>query len=462
MGVAATVARRLTLRAAGRAIGLDAAEVSEVARLAEITPVPLAPPALLGLASVRGRVAPVVSLAVLLGEPKAAGRARRMVVLRRAQPIALAVEEVDAAGEAEGQDADLGDLDALLAQAFASSRRLQAKSPDRASPTAAPARREIGVLSFRIAGQAYGLPLANVREVFRAPGDLLRLQNADEVALGVVERHGGVLAIVSPAPLLGLDSAGVGERPSVVVAGLGGASVGLLVDVVRSVLRVPEDELRPVPAVLNRGRGEGEVQAIARTAEGLVALLSPERLFEHRTVAAALAQTPTEAAPMLEAAANDANPFVIFRLGEQSFGLPAGAVVEVVNAPEALQPAPAASRTMAGVMSHRGAALPVIDPAERLGLTSSAARRRVVVLASPSGVRCGLIVDAVEQLVRVEASRLTETTELAEEGARIFHRAAIVELDGRPVLFVDPQALLDDAERELAASVKGRRKAGDA
>ena len=461
--VAPVAARRLIVRAGGRAIALDASEVSEVARVAQLTPVPLAPPALQGLASLRGKVAPVVSLAALLGEPGAAGAARRMVVLRRAEPIALAVDSVDAGG-AEAEDAELADLDALLRQAFAAARRPQARTLATAA-TAAPARavrREVGILSFLIAGQAYGLPLTSVREVFRAPPGLLRLQNADETALGVIPHREGVLAVVSPAPLLGLGAAALGAQSSIVVTALGGAAVGLLVDSVRSVARIPEDQLKPVPAVLNRGRGEAEVQAIARTAEGLVALLSPERLFDHRTVAQALAQAPAEAAPMPEMSRSDSLPFVIFRLGEESFGLRAAAVVEVVNLPAVLQPPPGRSKALAGVMNHRGSALPVIDPAQRMGLAAGSARQRRVLVLDIRGQRCGLIVDAVEQLTRVEKDRLTQTTELAEAGGRIFHRAAIVEVESRPVLFVDPEALLADVKGALEGEPRATGKADGA
>ncbi len=213
-------------------------------------------------------------------------------------------------------------------------------------------------------------------------------------------------------------------------------------------MRIAEDELRPVPAILNRGRGEAEVLAIARTADGLVALLSPDRLFDHRTVADVLAQTPTEATPMPDAGETRRETFIIVRLGGETYGLPAAGVVEVVKLPDVLAPPPAASRVLAGVMNHRGLALPVIDPSTRLGMDSAGARRRVVVL-EVGGQRCGLIVDAVESLARLDPEQLSLTTQLAGAGAEVFARAAIVEVDGRPVLFVDPAALLDDAERRL-------------
>ncbi len=104
-------------------------------------------------------------------------------------------------------------------------------------------------------------------------------------------------------------------------------------------------------------------------------------------------------------------------------------------------------------MNHRGVALPVIDPAARFGLERAVARGRRVVVLDIGGQRCGLVVDGVESLSRIEVDRLGETSELAEAGAKVFHRAAIVEVDGRPVLIVDPAALLDDAERRLLADL---------
>ena len=458
MPAGATVAsRRLVVRAGGHVLAIDPSEVVEVVRLGRLTPVPLAPPALLGLASLRGRVAPVVSVARMLGEVGETGTARRLVVLRRDQPIGLAVDTVDSA-LGEQSDVELVDLDALLRQAFADVRSLQARPQvigAAATPAAAaPVLHELALLSFIIAGQAYGLPLANVREVFRAPPDLLKLAATDAVALGVTPHRSGVLAVVSPAALLGLGQSAVTARTSLVVTALGGVSVGLLVDQVRSIVRIPEDELRPVPAILNRGGGEAEVQAIARTAEGLVALLSPERLFDHRTIADVLAQTPTEAAPMPDAAAARTETFMIFRLGAETYGLPATAVVEVVKLPDVLAPPPAASRALAGVMNHRGLALPVIDPAARLGLDVAGERRRVVVLDA-GGQRCGLIVDGVDALTRLDPEQMSLTTELAGAGAEVFARAAVVEVDGRPVLFVDPAALLNDAERRLVQDISG-------
>jgi purine-binding chemotaxis protein CheW len=50
-------------------LGIHAAAVKEVVRHGETTPVPLAPPGVVGLVNLRGRIATVVDLRVRLGRP---------------------------------------------------------------------------------------------------------------------------------------------------------------------------------------------------------------------------------------------------------------------------------------------------------------------------------------------------------------------------------------------------------
>ena len=69
--------------------------VLEILRPLPLTRVPHAPPALLGLANLRGQVLPVASLAVLLGGVATTGAAARLVVVARGgQRIGLLVDAV--------------------------------------------------------------------------------------------------------------------------------------------------------------------------------------------------------------------------------------------------------------------------------------------------------------------------------------------------------------------------------
>lgn len=62
----------LAFHAGGVRYGIPAAQVRAVAPLPALTAVPLAPPALIGLANLRGEATPVIALSRLLDRPEGA------------------------------------------------------------------------------------------------------------------------------------------------------------------------------------------------------------------------------------------------------------------------------------------------------------------------------------------------------------------------------------------------------
>jgi purine-binding chemotaxis protein CheW len=101
----------------GRRCALPAAAVREVVPTPNVTPVPLAPPALRGLAPLRGQVLPLVDLGVWLApgaDPLAAARAEsdKIIILESTLPsdnvsvrAALAVDRVTWLGNVDEQHA---------------------------------------------------------------------------------------------------------------------------------------------------------------------------------------------------------------------------------------------------------------------------------------------------------------------------------------------------------------------
>lgn len=65
----------------------------------------------------------------------------------------------------------------------------------------------------------------------------------------------------------------------------GGRSLGLLVDAVTQVLRVPKETLEPPPQVAP-GTSQGKIRAICKLEDRLVLLIEPETLFPQDTLAA--------------------------------------------------------------------------------------------------------------------------------------------------------------------------------
>ena len=107
-------------------------------------------------------------------------------------------------------------------------------------------------------------------------------------------------------------------------------AVGVVVDATREILRVDPNIVEPAPALLTRGDGDAEIASICRLEEGqrLVALLSPDRLFRPELVRRILAEQASAGETELQSEANvmSDEQFIIFRLGDQDYGIPIAAV----------------------------------------------------------------------------------------------------------------------------------------
>lgn len=457
-------AGRLRVAVAGEPMSLPAGTVREVLRHRPVTRVPNAPPSLVGIANLRGSVLPVVSLARLLGRSDAAPTAAsRVVVMDGAAPFGLLVDAVTAlGGDDEAKPVDpvplLGrEFGALARRPATIGRELPAAEP--AAPSAGGTADNLVLIGFVLAGQDYALPIDKVATVARLPAEAALLPRAGVATLGAIAFRGGLLPLVSPHALLGLPMSQVDRaRARIIVAQLGAASVGLVVDEVSAILRLAESAVDPVPPVLTRSAGEARVEAIGRLQGGqrLVSILSPARLFDDETTARIIADATGEGTDMGEEqrALGAGEQFIVFRLGDEHYGLPVAAVDEVARRPDSLTRVPRAPAYLEGVMSLRGVVIPVISQRQRFAAGGEAARRggRIVVV-TVEGLRAGFAVDEVTEVLAVDPAELAPAPDLAAGASPIFDRVATLRRDGRMILLIDPKALLDSAERDLLAGL---------
>lgn len=490
---AAAGGRFLTFRVGGSLYALPGEDVSEIIRVPAVARLPHSPKSLMGLANLRGSVLPMIDLRCLLGrgrfEPTDGARG---IVWAGSVPVALAVDTVhtlvaltveqietrqaDLAAEpgerlrgAFQAPADLGvakilDLPAMLAAAF-TDRRTPARAADTAgarvtveAPVTPIAEAEQLLLSFAVAGQDYALPLDAVREVVPLPEAITVVPRAESVLLGVAAYRDSLLPLLSLRGLLGFAAAETsGTAEKVIVVPVGGVLVGLVADRMRAIIRAKASQIDAAPAMLGaRTGGESKIAAIFRGDDGrhLVSVLAPELLFRE-DVMRRLGEPSAKAAPDPATAAraqSDIVPFVVFRLADEEFALPIGAVEEVALVPDRITRVPKTPEFLEGVINLRGQVLPVVDQRRRFDLPkfASGERGRLIVVRTERH-RAGLIVDSVSEVLRAPADAIEPAPDLTPEGrlegARLISGVINVPESGRMILLLDPSELLTRAER---------------
>jgi purine-binding chemotaxis protein CheW len=484
----------LIFQLAGESFALRLASVAEIIRLPDLAHMPLVPPSLLGLANLRGIVLPVISLRALLQLPGVErDEQTRVMVTRGDAAVGFVVDRVDrllaiAAHQLEHDNAGAGTTDPalldgtikgsegqstikllnpsrLLSGQFArlgvSTTRNATRSPvAMGGPAAAPVQALISLLSFRLGEQEYALPLDRVREIVPLPDHISALPRPETAVLGVITLRDRLLPLVSLRALLGMaaDSA-PGSRGKVVVVSLGDGAVGVVVDATQEILRVDPNIIDLAPALLTRGEGDAEIASICRLDGGrrLVALLSPDRLFRSELVRRILAEQASagETEPQLEASVMAHEQFIIFRLGDQDYGVPIAAVSEIARRPDHFTRLPKAPAFVDGVMNLRGSVVPIVDLRRRFDLstTEHAASQRILVVAI-GPVIAGFLVDSVSEIMKVQIDAIQPAPELSPDQMRLISRVINLEARGRMVLLVDPAQLLDQVEADVLAKFR--------
>jgi purine-binding chemotaxis protein CheW len=493
MGEAATApetARRrfLTFRVGERLYALPAEQVAEVIRTPPVARIPQAPPGLLGLANLRGQVLPVATARGLLGKPERAdGAAGRTIVLdagppaalsgdgieglvtveagrvetRRAELTAEAGESLAGAFQADGQKgvARILDIRRMLAAGFTPRARAERRAAPGAALTTVADAAETGerLLTFEVGGQEFALPVASVREIVPAPDEVAAAPHSEALVLGVAAYRGGLLPLLSLRGLLGFPAGGAAGEGKVLVTTVGGALVGLVADRTRAILTADPALVDPTPPVLAaRTGGEAQVEAIYRAEGGrrLVSILAPGRLFSE-DVMARLGDAAQDIAREDDARLGAQRQFVVFRLGDDEFGLPIEVVDEVARAPDKVARVPKTPKFLEGVINLRGEVLPVVDQRRRFDMAPAPDResRRLIVLRTERH-RAGIIVDAVSEVLRCAADEIEEAPDLTGEANRLVNGVVNLEAAGRMVLLLDPAELLTRAERGLLDAFK--------
>jgi purine-binding chemotaxis protein CheW len=480
--------RFLTFRVDRRLYALPADEVSEVIRMPAAARVPQSPRSLLGLANLRGSVVPLASLRRLLGlDDLQASSDARAIVLDGSAPVALAVDGVDAlialdASQVETRQAQLAAEDGeVLRGAFQTGagrgvakildikRLLEADftprvRPPRAAhaprvtalePTAEVAR-ELMLVSFQVAGQEYAFAIDAVREILPAPSNLALAPRADAVVLGVAAFRNTLLPLLSMRGLLGFPETAPTGLEKVIVVVVSGVLVGLVADRARSIVSVDPDAVDPTPKVLAaRAGGETQIRAIARLDRGrrLISILDAATLFREDVMQRLVGAADGGKAPTMDDGASEAgeSQYLVFRLGEEEFGLPISAIDEVAPAPDQITRVPKTPKFLEGVINLRGEVLPVVDQRRRFDLPAFAGdrqRRRLVVVRSERH-RAGLIVDSVSEVLRTRADAIEPAPDLTGEEVRLVQGVVNFGDARRLVLLLDPTELLSRAERGL-------------
>jgi purine-binding chemotaxis protein CheW len=493
----------VTFLSGNEVFAADMSPVKEIIRLPDVVRVPLAPAALEGLANLRGKVLPIISLRRLFGfEELEHDDSTRALVIDVGQPLGFVVDKVSSVVDVDlGRLEDVGslrtamntdalgglikdvgghamimvlDFHKLIEKEFAQIAHLtKTGSVNGSLETAAESEEEhtadeLQLVSFDVNGQEYAIAIEDVQEIVQVPEAVIHVPHSESHVLGVMTLRSRLLPLVNLRSMFALDHRELDEKSRIVVLTLNGVSVGVVVDAVSEVLRVSRADVDQLPALLAREGNLAEITSICKLDNGkrMVSIMTARNLFGHAAMQAALqsvqregalSETELETGPPgaeEDETLDDDEQVVVFRLNKEEFGVPIASVQEIVRVPEELIRVPKSPSFVEGVINLRGTVLPVIDLRMRMGLQQIERndRQRIMVFLLGS-VRTGFIVDQVAEVLKIPRSAIEPAPQLSKEQSALLSRMANLEKQKRMVQLLDPPHLMQNTELAALARV---------
>lgn len=136
---------------------------------------------------------------------------------------------------------------------------------------------ELHLVTFALEREEFGIPVDQVREIIRV-GEITRVPQAPPHVRGVANLRGRILAVVEIRTRLGLTPAVLTPRSRIIVVEIQGRVLGILVDAVLQVVKVPVETVTAAPDEVLSPQTD-YISGVARWNSRLIILLDVEKVL---------------------------------------------------------------------------------------------------------------------------------------------------------------------------------------
>ena len=271
------------------------------------------------------------------------------------------------------------------------------------------------LVTFTLDNVEFGIDIDRIQEITQYM-EITPVPGAPGFVLGVVNLRGMIIPVLDCRQRFHLMPTEATPRTRIMILNLTGQPTGLQVDSVSEVVRLDDFTLKETPPLVAGVRSDylaGMVTAHGR----LITLINLDKILDseefaqrERLLEAAASTQPTfgtgSLAEMPEAVEEEL-PYVTFKLGQESFGLSLQFVEEIIELPD-ITKVPDAPPYVLGVICLREQVLPILDIEQllRVQTNGGTSGRDMVILLSFGQSKMGIVVDAIQEIIRVRDDQI--------------------------------------------------------
>ena len=151
--------------------------------------------------------------------------------------------------------------------------------------------KDLHIVTFNL-GEEYGVPISQVQEIVRV-GSITMVPNSPSYMEGVINLRGRVLPVLNLRKRLRLSATEMSNASRIMVIEVGNKVIGLLVDAVSQVIKVPLSSVETAPEEVLEVDTD-YIKGVGKLENRLVILLDLERLLRKEKIEIEEAETHAE------------------------------------------------------------------------------------------------------------------------------------------------------------------------
>lgn len=136
---------------------------------------------------------------------------------------------------------------------------------------------ELQLVSFNIGSEEFGVDILKVQEINRMV-DITKVPQAPDYVEGVINLRGKVIPIVDLRKRFNLEIKEQDKNTRIVVVDIGGTIMGMIVDAVSEVLRLPANTIEPAPDIVT-GINAKYIKGVAKLEDRLLIFLELSKVI---------------------------------------------------------------------------------------------------------------------------------------------------------------------------------------
>jgi chemotaxis signal transduction protein len=261
------------------------------------------------------------------------------------------------------------------------------------------------------------------------------------------------------------------EDQRIIVVDAEGFVIGLVVDHVHEVLNVPKNLMEPPPQITSSGGME--LSGVAKLDDGsrLIMCLNVASLMKDQKIrdVQSSSQHAEEEEKSVEIQSTSVGAqelseiqLVTFMLGDEEFGVPISQIQEIDRLGKVTK-VPKAAPFIEGITNLRGEVIPVLDTRKRFDLEAKPSDDRTrIVIVNLGGVRTGLVVDSVRQVLNLAKKDIAPPPEAIGSGVDQQFISGIGKVDSgkRMIVLLDVERILSRQEQTQLSEVQQIERTG--